>query len=267
MWCDSCQQDVPAVARSTNEPLCCPRCQNELAMSVATKPSDVGVALESFDEPVFEEVDELAPPIDWLTEEATNERLREINRKLNIKYRRDIAGPVATGMHDPRSHVPPTSFTTTDIPLRSVAKRAKIDVTESRRPTRTSWTLSLLLAAGVVSFASGVGLLIWSSAFDLPGLWQAGLTLTIGAEGMLILSLAWMAIRLWRNGRQVNRQLCGVDRQLAEIEQVTGALTGQRQPTSQQFYHHFSQGTSPHMLMANLQGQVDLMSARLASEG
>ncbi|MEM8945320.1 MAG: hypothetical protein AAGD11_09065 [Planctomycetota bacterium] len=264
MWCDICQQDVPAVARAANEPLCCPRCQHELGSTVAANPSDVGISLDSFDQPA---TDELAPPVDWLTDAETSERLREIDRTLSRTYRRDLASPVMTGMHDPRSHVPPASYTTTDVPLRSVARNAKSDAAAIRKPNRTSWVLSLLLAAGMVSFCSGVGILIWSSAFDLPGLWQAGLTLTIGAEGMLILSLAWMAIRLWRNGRQVNRQLRGVDRQLAEIEQVTGTLAGERQPSSQQFYHHFSQATSPHMLVANLQGQVDLMSARLASEG
>ena len=93
------------------------------------------------------------------------------------------------------------------------------------------------------------------------------MTLTIGAEGLLILSLAWMAARLWHNSRRVNRQLHGVDRQLAKIEQITGTLAGTQQPTSQHFYHHANQAASPHMQVANLRGQVDLMSARLASKG
>lgn len=264
MWCADCQQDVPAVVRASGEPLVCPRCQRELVLSAATKPSDAGVALDSFDEPGTAE---LAPPIDWLTHEETQQRLREIDRKLSTRYRYDAGSSAISGVHHPHTQVPPSSFTTTDVPLRSLTRKATAELSQPRRPTKTSWTLSLLLGAGVAAFGVGIGLLGWSAAFDLPQLWQAGMTLTIGAEGLLILSLAWMATRLWRNGRKVNRQLHGVDQQLAEIEQVTGALAGSQQSSSQQFYQHFGQVASKHMLVANLQGQVDLMSARLASEG
>lgn len=263
MWCVDCQQDVPAVARAANEPLSCPRCQRELAPMSVT-PSDAGIALDTFDPPV---IDDLAPPVTWLAQEETQDRLREIDRKLNKTYRRDSASPVLTGMHHPHDNVPPASYLTNDLPLRSVARRAAAEPPESRRPTKASWTLSLLLGSGVIGFLAGVGLLGWSAAFHLPQVWQSGMTLTIGAEGLLILSLAWMATRLWRNGRKINRQLHGVDQQLAEIEQVTGALAGSQQSSSQQFYQHFGQVASKHMLVANLQGQVDLMSARLASEG
>lgn len=263
MWCADCQQDVPAVVRAASEPLVCPRCQRALTSLATATPSDAGVELESFD---VHEVDELAPPIDWLAHEETQERLREIDRKLSTKYRFDGASPAITGMHHPRSQVPPATFTSTDLPLRSVTRQAAAEPVEARRPTKTSWTLSLLLGAGVLSFCVGIGLLGWSAAFDLPELWQQAMTLTIGAEGLLILSLAWMATRLWRNGRKVNRQLHGVDQQLAEIEQTTNSLAGSQQPTSQHFYQHFGQVASPHMLVANLQGQVDLMSSRLASE-
>jgi hypothetical protein len=75
-----------------------------------------------------------------------------------------------------------------------------------------------------------------------------------------------MAARLWRNGRRVNRQLHGVDQQLAKIEQLTGTLAGSANASSQHFYHHFSQGASPHLLVANLQGQVDQFAARMASQ-
>ncbi len=262
MWCVDCQQDVPAVARSVNEPLSCPRCQRELAPSAAA-PSDAGIALDSFDEPV---VDDLAAPVTWLAQEDTQQRLREIDRKLSKTYRRDLASPTISGIHHPRSNVPPASFVTTDVPLRSISKRAAVESAADRRPTGASWLLTLMLGCGVINFCVGVGFLAWSAAFQLPWLWQPAMTLTIGAEGLLILSLAWMATRLWRNSRKVNRQLDGVDRQLEEIEQTTSELAGSQQPSSQHFYHHYGQVASPHMLVANLQGQVDLMSARLSSE-
>ena len=149
-------------------------------------------------------------------------------------------------------------------PLRAVSRRAVAEPSAGQTRNTTSWLLSFLLSVGVMAFGFGLGMLAWSASFRLPELWQQGMTLTIGAEGLLILSLTWMAARLWRNGRRVNRQLHGVDRQLAEIEQITGALAGSGQASSQHYYHHFSQAASPHMLVANLQGQVDQLAARLS---
>ncbi len=255
MWCTDCQQDVPAVVRSAREPLVCPRCQQELAPAAATVPSDAGIALESFDQPVE---DSLAPPIDWLAQEETRQRLRAIDQKLHAPHRQEIPKVAVT-----RAGSTPLSFAASQIPLQTVTHRAAAEPTAGQRPTKTSWSLSLLLSVGVLTFCGGVGLLAWSTAFQLPLLWQQGMTLTIGAEGLLILSLTWMAARLWRNGRRVNRQLHGVDQQLAEIEQITGALAGSQVASSQHFYHHASQAASPHMLVSNLQGQVEQLAARL----
>ncbi len=106
-------------------------------------------------------------------------------------------------------------------------------------------------------------MLTWSAAFQLPQPWQWGMTATIAAEGMLILGLIGMAARLWRNGRQVNQQLDGVTGQLHQIERITGALAGSRMSSSQHYYDHFHQVASPHMLIANLRGQVDQLATRI----
>lgn len=257
MWCSDCQQDVPAVARSASESPVCPRCERPLQAASACEPSDAGLALESFDQP---KQDDLVSPIDWLEQERTRQRLREIDQKLNAAAPRPI---VANERQHWSNLTAPPKLAAAE-PLRSVTRRAVAEPTAGERRSKTSWLLSLLLSAGVIAFAVGLGMLAWSAAFQLPQLWQSGMTLTIGAEGLLILSLTWMAARLWRNGRRVNRQLHGVDRQLAEIEHITGALAGSRASSSQHYYHHFSQGASPHLLMANLQGQVDQLAGRLS---
>jgi hypothetical protein len=110
----------------------------------------------------------------------------------------------------------------------------------------------------------GAAVLVWSAAFNQAHVWQWGLTTTIAAEGVLILGLAWMAIRLWHNSRHLNRQLRGVDEQLDEIHELAGSLTASQQSASQQYYHHFSQVANPHMLVANLRGQIDQLAERIA---
>ncbi len=257
MWCTDCQQDVPAVARSAREPLLCPRCQSELSKAEAFVPSDGGIALDSFDSP---EKEDLAPPLDWLAQEQTRARLREIDRKLSSP--RDLqAHVVAQPLRNTSKEFSAPAFTPQAMPVApSLARRA------SGRQERasSSWFLSMMLSFGVTAFCAGLGVLVWSVAFQLPKLWQAGMTLTIGAEGLLILSLTWMAARLWRNGRSVNRQLEGVDQQLTRVEQLTGTLAGNQAASSQHYYHHFSQSASPHLLVANLQGQVNQLAARMS---
>ena len=260
MWCTQCQQDVPAVVRSAQGPLLCTQCEHEVGEPFAPPESfssEAGVSLDSFDAQQAAVDQELASPISELQHEKTSERLRWIDRQLHRSYRSE------SYCSDPTVNAPP-------IWRDSVASAQQPQVKATyQRPQRepksktTLWSLSLLLGVGVLGFCSGLGLLAWSTAFQLPKLWQPGMTLTIGAEGLLILSLAWMAARLWHNSRRVNRQLHGVDQQLAEIEQITGTLAGSQQPTSQHFYHHANQAASPHMLVANLRGQVDQLAARL----
>ncbi len=255
MWCTQCQQDVPAVVRSAQGPLLCTQCEHEVGEPFAPPESfssEAGVSLDSFDAQQAAVEQELASPISDLQREQSSERLRWIDQQLHRSYRSDLALEVAPRLREPVVPVtpPPVTATTQRTPSEPKSKT-------------TSWLLSLLLGVGVIGFCGGLGLLAWSTAFQLPKLWQPGMTLTIGAEGLLILSLAWMAARLWHNSRRVNRQLHGVDQQLAEIEQITGTLAGSQQPTSQHFYHHANQAASPHMLVANLRGQVDQLAARL----
>ena len=261
MWCSQCQQDVPAVVRCAQGPLLCTQCEHEVGEPLVSQeschcPSDTGLSFDAFDMQQAAAEQELASPICELQREQSNEKLRWIDRQLHRSYRSDLAVEVAPRLREPVASVTPP-------PVMATTQRTQ----DEPKSKTTSWLLSLLLGVGVIGFCSGLGLLAWSTAFHLPQLWQRGMTLTIGAEGLLILSLAWMAARLWHNSRRVNRQLHGVDRQLAEIEQITGTLAGSQQPTSQHFYHHANQAASPHMLVANLRGQVDLMSARLASKG
>lgn len=72
-----------------------------------------------------------------------------------------------------------------------------------------------------------------------------------------------MATRLWYNSRRLNHQLRGVDEQLVEIHEMAGSLSAGQLSASQNYYHHFSQVANPHMLVANLRGQVDQLAERI----
>ena len=144
--------------------------------------------------------------------------------------------------------------------LRQISKQAEVDDGKATR----SWLLSSVLLLGTLGFALGVTALVWSALFQLPEVWQWGMTTTIAAEGLLIVGLAWMATRLWQNSRRLNRELAHVDEQLVEIHELAGSLSAGQLASSQNYYHHFSQVANPHLLVANLRGQIDQLSERLA---
>ncbi len=266
MWCCHCQQDVPAVARAVEGPLICPRCDEEFETEfkaasrfadACAHPADTGVSLDSVDS-----TPDLAPPINLLEREETHRHLRRIGRRLRTAYRHD---PDFGTAPPPRSWGPEALASPADVEqLQAVRRRSTRAAVNHSSPTFTSRLIGLLLVAGVAGFAGGAGLLVWAAAFQLPGPWQWGMTATIAAEGALILGLTWMAGRLWRNSRQLNRQLEGVEGQLHDIERMTGSLASSRMSCSQHYYDHFNQGASSQMLLANLRGQVDQLAGRLA---
>ena len=264
MWCTYCQQDIPAVASSAKGPLLCSQCEREVGERVdqiidTRRPTDSGVPLETFDAKREAERKAFAPPIDELERQQTKQRMRRLGRQLRSTPSRDLdvaISPALKGEWAGATIEPPQpTVQATYLPVRSAENNSKRN--------SVSWMISLMLFLGVFLFGLGIGLLAWSAAFQLPAQWQWGLTATMIAEGTLILGLTWMAARLWYNSRQVNQQLDGVDQQLTEIQEITGSLAGSHVSSSQHFYSHFSQAASPHMLAANLRGQVEQLASRI----
>ena len=260
MWCRDCQQDVPAVAKSVEGPLVCTRCEAEFELTdhivgASSQPDDNGVALEGFDRPGAV----LTNPMSWESDE-TEARLRRIGQQLRTAYRHE-SRPRSSSI--PSQNWGPENLAKLAQEPRIPALHKPSDE-ERARYTATSRLVSLLLFAGVIGFVVGVFSLVWSAAFGLPMSWQWGMTATIAGEGILIIGLTWMALRLWHNSRRLNRQINGVDRQLHELEYLTGSTAVGSLSASQHFYSHYNQGASSHMLLANLQGQVEQLSTRLA---
>lgn len=264
MWCSHCQQDVPAVARSPQGPLLCTLCEQEMAQQTAARqrhsqPADIGVELESYD--ITQSLrQQLDPPMDFFESEETRQSLRSIGRKLRVSYHSNFNVGDSGAFSNDCSAFDSTPTVTGESQMSSYSNRMA-----QRTSTRTvaSWLISLLLVGGGAALCLGVILLAWSAAFQLPRQWQWGMTTTIAAEGTLMLGLVWMAGRLWHNGRNVNRQLSGVDRQLTDLQQLTGSLAGSSMSSSQHFYDHFHQTVSPHVQVANLRGQVDQLASRI----
>jgi hypothetical protein len=253
MWCSHCHQEVPAVASATGKSTVCSRCRRELKFTHSNGVLDVGIDLTMAAPSAHEE----ATRRNTFVNEETKLKLRRLGHKLHTPYAQPIS---LEGSHFwERLEV---GVSEASPQLRDITKHSIVDST-SERPA-DNWFLSFLLAIGVFGFLGGAASLIWSAAFNRTYVWQWGLTVTLAAEGLLIVGLTWMALRLWRNSRRLNRQLSAVDEQLDEIHELAGALSASRMSASQHYYQHFSPVANPHMLVANLRGQIDQLAERMA---
>ena len=292
MWCRHCQQDVPALARGANGPLVCPQCECDLPPFTAKQGSskkvtanqgttsgdmlsDAGIALDSYDE----KNSESPPRLDVFDQDELRQQLQRIGRKLGpTRGKKGARSHLCAAPSGPFRQMAPDPFfpridwthRPTALPELSDADLAAVSYHSSQEPSRSAktpgaWLVSLLLMCGLAGIAGGIGLLAWSATTRFAPAWQWGMTTTIASQGILIAGLVWMATRLWRNSRRVNRQLQGIDRQLGEIQYQTSFGSDRRATSSGPYYDHFARGASSQMLLANLRWQLEQLSARIMS--
>jgi hypothetical protein len=191
---------------------------------------------------------------DQVADEEAKLKLRRLGRKLHTPYAQPIslAGPHFWERLDVAS--------SESLPQqRSTAQHPLLN-----EPPASNGFLSVVLTMGMLGFLCGAGSLVWAAAFNRTYVWQWGLTITLAAEGLLIVGLTAMAARLWRNSSRLNQQLAEVDEHLDEMHELAGTLSASRLSASQHYYQHFSQVANPHMLVANLRGQIDQLAERMA---
>jgi hypothetical protein len=125
-----------------------------------------------------------------------------------------------------------------------------------------AWTIVLL---GTLLSMGGVGLIAWSLSAKQLHLWNLALGLTLGGQGTLIFGLVLVVSRLWRNARHAAGKLQDVNARLSQLQHSADALTAARSGGAPAFYADLVRGASPHVLLANLKGQVDQLATRVGS--
>jgi hypothetical protein len=209
-----------------------------------------------------------APPFrtrDW---QAT-QRVRRLNRELQ---RPALGGPsaIATPLGARRLD-PPQSL---HDQFESVAAPASISrkpesggrqSAASRRGTPSQVAAWLIIVAGAIVLAAGIGLIVWSLANGQMRYWNLALGLALGGQGTLIFGLVLVVARLWRNSRHASTKLQDVQTRLAQLQHTADALTGMRSGGAPAFYADLVRGASPQMLVSNLKGQLDRLATRVGS--
>jgi hypothetical protein len=200
MWCRHCQQDVPVLRSERGEPAC-PRCRAALRGAAG----EAGIALESMDRPAAP-----AGRSAMLTIDPAVADLRRIGRKLRpTPYARIAVG------HS-RAFAASLPVETNHDLADAAASLPQARPAESPEPTPVLWAPTLTLTAGFALLAGAVAAVAAHAAGQASvEVWRWGLVAALSGEGLLVAGFAWLASRLWRNSRRLDRRLDAVERQLA----------------------------------------------------
>jgi hypothetical protein len=114
-----------------------------------------------------------------------------------------------------------------------------------------------------MAFACGTALLVCAALEQRDELWDLGLPIAVGGQVGLLLGLVLQLERVWQNSRDAVHQLERVDAHLHHLERTTSLAAATPPTASQAFYTHLAHQASPELLLADLQGQLDVLSERL----
>jgi hypothetical protein len=259
---------VPATTHSLTGRTVCSRCQRPLRSkkpSLAAAICDEGLAL---DDPAAAAAAALPPRQDhWQAQRQARRFERELRRPAFNSAA--SAAPAAPHLQGPRRFDPPQQLFDTAghaaaqnfVPsTQPLALNSHVAARRTQGSQLLAW---FMVVVGALVLAGGIGLVTWSLAARQMHYWNVALGLTLGGQGTLILGLVLVVSRLWRNSRYATGKLQDVHARLGQLQQTADVLAATRPGGAPNFYTDLVRGASPHILLANLKGQVDQLAARV----
>lgn len=259
MWCKNCRQDTPGIRSAEKPGIRCGRCGG----AIGPEPAPAATTRPAFDTGHPAEIGlDLGGPRaaatsfeDW----QLDQNVRSLEARLGAHRHRD-SGPHFT---PPASRQPVYRFdaahTRVPEPL-GYRRRMRVD-----RPARRSGLLAqAAIWLGLVTLGAGGGLFGWSAITDDFAYGRIGVFVAAGGAAVFLVGIVLLLERIWRNSRFAVQKLRQLDGQLRQLEQTTTMLGVSHGSPSQAFYSHMADGANPHLLLADLKGQIDMLAMNFA---
>jgi hypothetical protein len=200
---------------------------------------------------------------DW----RTDDQLRHIERVLNFHHKRPGRSSESSTVRQFRVDSAHDDFGVRKGANSNRPKTSKLKLDDSAPKgspllSFLTWTAIVL---GTAALVGGGILLGYSILENRPDVWNIGLPLVIGGQIVLLIGLAMQLDRVCRDHRAAATKLGEVDRELHDLKTATAILETERNPRAGAFYAHFADGANPHLLLADLKGQLDLLAVKIAS--
>jgi hypothetical protein len=123
----------------------------------------------------------------------------------------------------------------------------------------------IVVLVGMLGLAGGVALISWSLSSADMMYWNHAIGLALASQATLILGLVLVISRLWRSSRQSAAKLHEVHARLGQLQQTSETMAATRAGGAPAFYADLVRGASPHVMLANLKGQVDQLATRVGT--
>lgn len=246
MWCKRCQQDAPGIADGEGG-MACARCGSTLrtprSAEGGKRSADDMAALASA------ALADDAPPTDTWQLDA---ELTEAERLLAAFSPHAGSGEASLAIASQSGRT-----------YRFDSEVKRCDELETP-PATGGFVAWLLLLVGTMALVCGGVLVGWSLYASRAALWNLGLPILLAGQAGLLLGVVLQLARMWQNHRTAAERLAAVDRQLGDLEQTTTLLGNTYGTGSSTFFAHLAEGASPHLLLADLKGQMDLLAMKMS---
>jgi hypothetical protein len=126
------------------------------------------------------------------------------------------------------------------------------------------WLCWLVIASGLMLFVCGGILVVWSIVAGRDELWRIGVPITLIGQATLVIGGALQVETLWKSNRQTNHAIERLGGELERLQQSTRLVTPARNAAAQSYYAHHAEHGSPHIMLADLKGQLDAIAVRLS---
>jgi predicted phage tail protein len=134
---------------------------------------------------------------------------------------------------------------------------------EQATSTESTSVPLLVLALGLAVFVCGAVLAGWSLMGHGQNLWRLGVPMVMGGQVAMLAGLMWQLEAVWQSNRDTKNAVHTLDRQLRLLRR-RAASDASPSHDGRAFYRHLAQNASPHILLADLKGQLDTLSQRLS---
>jgi hypothetical protein len=241
--------------------MCCGRCG--VPLTGDTETSETTPRVEPALHPAEIGLDLDAPPLgasakfeDWQLDQNVRSLQARIEPWKSRGGARRVKRPASrqTQWRVDAAHAPVPRFHTKP-------KRRSADSVAGRSPTFTNSALLL----GLLATVGGVAVLGWSVLEARGDLWNVGLSTTVAGGIVFLLGLVLQLERIWHNCRLAVHKLRQIDSHLQDLERTTASLGVTHGSASQAFYSHMAEQAHPHLMLADLKGQIDLLARNFAA--
>jgi hypothetical protein len=194
-----------------------------------------------------------------------SEQLRHIERILQPTKPRDAEA--ATRHHKKTSRLDSPHAEMTDWHIAAQGKSKSRKANRKERSAGFGALTWLILFLGTAVFVGGGVLSGWAWFTERQDDWMIGLLAMVAGPVALLIGLILQIHRLRRDNHTAAVKLDHIHKQLNELKSTTTLLgTNQSSNAGAAFYSHFAGGATPHLLLADLKSQLDLLATKIAQD-